>query len=504
MTVIFNMGLNIMDEINLKQIITEFPDCITNGAKLKAILLDTYPEVSKGIINAILIISNSGIAKEIQNSANIDKIATDRWLKKLENDYCMSGSTVEKCLQLWINAFTQEETIPLLSEKPSATDEEIINAIEHDDTLDELCEGDIDQYIVYCSHILKNLKGHKGFVYYELAKQLHRYDLFIRDPDLEYFEEGPAYCKDFTCLYDCRLFSDTKPCWSDIADSVKAICTLVNYKTKNINILIECLLQESLKAKYQPAFNALVETYLDENPYALYDSYYDEECLNYSWFDITCMNERFDSFKDGNEPALENYAKKDAETAISFTIKAFTILKDKEKYLREDISIDELAGYYRDIISTFELWKNDSDNAKRFGVDFYKTELPTIKQCADEGNSEMIGLILDYYKNHDIANYWSNFIKYGKNGDYRTQCKIAEFYNNQFDDMHQESDFQEASKWYELAIDNKARDIDSLVIENYKKMLEQYDAKKYADKINDLQEKINACHSEWDWRMRYV
>ena len=56
-----------MDNINLKQIIEQFPDCITNGAKLKAILLDTYPEISKGIINAILIISNSGIAKEIQN-----------------------------------------------------------------------------------------------------------------------------------------------------------------------------------------------------------------------------------------------------------------------------------------------------------------------------------------------------------------------------------------------------------------------------------------------------
>ena len=34
--VIFNIGLNIMDEINLKQIITEFPDCVSNGAKLKA------------------------------------------------------------------------------------------------------------------------------------------------------------------------------------------------------------------------------------------------------------------------------------------------------------------------------------------------------------------------------------------------------------------------------------------------------------------------------------
>ena len=51
-----------MDEINLKQILIDSPDCITNGAKLKAILLNTYPEVSKGMINAMLIISNSGIA----------------------------------------------------------------------------------------------------------------------------------------------------------------------------------------------------------------------------------------------------------------------------------------------------------------------------------------------------------------------------------------------------------------------------------------------------------
>ena len=35
-------------------------------------------------------------------------------------------------------------------------------------------------------------------------------------------------------------------------------------------------------------------------------------------------------------------------------------------------------------------------------------------------------------------------------------------------------------------------------------MLEKYNAKKYADKINDLQDKINACSSELDWRMRYV
>lgn len=129
-----------MSNIDLRQIIIEFPDCVTNGEELKTILQDAYPEVSIGMINAILVISNSGIAKEIQNSVNIDKIATDRWLKKLENDYCMSGSTVEKCLQLWINAFTSKFMNPLLNAYPTVTESKICDWIvrkEDDDEIDE-------------------------------------------------------------------------------------------------------------------------------------------------------------------------------------------------------------------------------------------------------------------------------------------------------------------------------------------------------------------------------
>lgn len=40
-----------MDKIDLQQLINDYPECITNGAKLKAILLDTYPEISKAIVN---------------------------------------------------------------------------------------------------------------------------------------------------------------------------------------------------------------------------------------------------------------------------------------------------------------------------------------------------------------------------------------------------------------------------------------------------------------------
>ena len=89
-----------MNDINLKQIIEKFPDCITNGAKLKAILLDTYPEISKAIVNTLVIMANSGIAKEIHDSKNVNELDKSRWINKLENDYGLSEKFTSQCVEL--------------------------------------------------------------------------------------------------------------------------------------------------------------------------------------------------------------------------------------------------------------------------------------------------------------------------------------------------------------------------------------------------------------------
>ena len=343
-------------------------------------------------------------------------------------------------------------------------------------------------YITYCSYIIRNFAEYKGVAFYRLAEILHKWDLFVRNEEFMMDEDGNYSLCDFCC--------ESIPFWSSISEELRAIKVLANIKTNNLNLIIEMLLLLSAKYGNKDAFSDLEETYLDFRSYD-FDSYDFDFYSEYPWFDISCMNTDFDSIKKEKDLDFSNFNQIDEKTKYHYAQKALDLLQDYKACFSgnydSDIAfyISNIANYYNTI-------------EEILGGDFYKKELPFIRLYADKGNSEMIGLILDYYKNHDIANYWSNFIKYGKDGDYRTQCKIAEFYNNQFDDMHQESDFQEASKWYELAIDNKARDIDSLVIENYKKMLEQYDAKKYSDKINDLQEKINACHSEWDWRMRYV
>lgn len=91
-----------MNNINIKQIIEKFPDCLTNGVKLKAILLDIYPEISKAIVSASVIIVNCGIAKEIRDSKNITALDKSRWQQKLEDDYGLSAKVIKTCLNLFL------------------------------------------------------------------------------------------------------------------------------------------------------------------------------------------------------------------------------------------------------------------------------------------------------------------------------------------------------------------------------------------------------------------
>ena len=89
--------------IDLKKIIEQFPDCIANGDKLKGILSDLYASEPKGVINTLVTIVKSGIAKEMQNTAVTD-LDKARWKKQLEDDYAISEKVVENCLALWLSA----------------------------------------------------------------------------------------------------------------------------------------------------------------------------------------------------------------------------------------------------------------------------------------------------------------------------------------------------------------------------------------------------------------
>lgn len=89
-----------MDEIKLQQILNEHPDCVTNGAKLKAILLDVYPDISRAIANTLAIMANFDIIKEIVVGKSITEIDKSRYKKKLEDNYGLKEKIIDNCLNL--------------------------------------------------------------------------------------------------------------------------------------------------------------------------------------------------------------------------------------------------------------------------------------------------------------------------------------------------------------------------------------------------------------------
>ena len=66
-----------VDEIDLLDIIEKYPYCLDDSTKLRGIIIDLYPGISKGIVHALCAVLTSGIANEIQNkNVTIDDFDT--------------------------------------------------------------------------------------------------------------------------------------------------------------------------------------------------------------------------------------------------------------------------------------------------------------------------------------------------------------------------------------------------------------------------------------------
>ena len=90
-----------MEQIDLKQLIEQYPEVLTDGTKLKAYILDLYPQCKRGMVNILVAIQQCGIVAEMQASKNPSALDMSRWKKVLDDDYGFAGATAETCLQLW-------------------------------------------------------------------------------------------------------------------------------------------------------------------------------------------------------------------------------------------------------------------------------------------------------------------------------------------------------------------------------------------------------------------
>lgn len=93
-----------MEQIDLKHIIEQHPEVLTDHTKLKAYILDLYPNCKRGMVNILVAIQQCGIVAEMQASKNPAALDMSRWKKVLDDNYAFDAATAETCLQMWSNA----------------------------------------------------------------------------------------------------------------------------------------------------------------------------------------------------------------------------------------------------------------------------------------------------------------------------------------------------------------------------------------------------------------
>ena len=120
-----------MEQINLKSVITQYPVCLSDDKKLKAILLDLYPNGSKGLIHVLCTIQAAGITLEMQSKGAADELDLCRYRRILQENYGLMGKMVESGLALWQSALIEPKPEP--EKKAPAAPRKKKKATESDD-----------------------------------------------------------------------------------------------------------------------------------------------------------------------------------------------------------------------------------------------------------------------------------------------------------------------------------------------------------------------------------
>ena len=119
-----------MDRKDFESLLNKYPDCVSDGKKLKAFLKDLYPDVPKAIVNTLTIMADDGIIAEMQMSAESSTLVSARLQKKLEDDYGLSQKIISECFSLiiydnakqtksTISAYTHEKITGVIDAQPT-------------------------------------------------------------------------------------------------------------------------------------------------------------------------------------------------------------------------------------------------------------------------------------------------------------------------------------------------------------------------------------------------
>ena len=91
--------------IDLKDVITKYPESLESAARFRAYMADLYPERADQVrIKVLADVISCGIVDEIK-AGNTDSLSISRYRKQMEDRYGYSGRLVAESITKWVQAY---------------------------------------------------------------------------------------------------------------------------------------------------------------------------------------------------------------------------------------------------------------------------------------------------------------------------------------------------------------------------------------------------------------
>lgn len=100
--------------INLKEVITKYPECLESASKLRSYLVDLYPNEKRDVF-ILCTILDCGIADEIKGlCGEVDDIALNRFCNMLENNYGITPQIAKACILMWCKVYSYSKGLDIV------------------------------------------------------------------------------------------------------------------------------------------------------------------------------------------------------------------------------------------------------------------------------------------------------------------------------------------------------------------------------------------------------
>ena len=93
-----------MRDMQLKRMISDYPDCIRERNRFRALLLDYYPD-NRLMVNLHMILYDEGMYQQMQLGKLNNAQENERWIMRIEKDYGIKRDLIQNAIHEWNYAY---------------------------------------------------------------------------------------------------------------------------------------------------------------------------------------------------------------------------------------------------------------------------------------------------------------------------------------------------------------------------------------------------------------